>query len=75
MASDIESRLQSQIAQAEDLIRHLSITLNNALKLLEWAREFVPNPIEWDNMLDALHRDVEASKKLLMVLRGHSSKE
>ena len=70
MKSDIETRLVSQIAQQEELIRHLIITLENAVRLLESVRAYVPNPIEWDNVLDGLWREIEASEKMV---KNHSS--
>jgi hypothetical protein len=49
---EYENRLLSQAAQREQVIRHLYITLNNAIRLLENVRPYVPNLLEWDNMLD-----------------------
>jgi len=46
------NRLLSQAAQREQVIRHLYITLNNTIRLLENVRPYVPNLLEWDNMLD-----------------------
>jgi hypothetical protein len=59
-----ESQLLSQIAQYEQVIRHLHITLNNAIRLLENVRPYVPNIIEWDNMLDHYYRVLQIPEKM-----------
>ena len=61
--------------QAEELIRHLSILLNNTAQLLENVTELVPNQIEWANMLDGIHRSVEESEKELEDFRGFPLKD
>jgi hypothetical protein len=75
LKSDVELRLESKIAQQEQLIRKLLITLANTGKLLESVLEHVPNPIEWSNMLDYLYRDIDASGKVLKNRRCFPPKE
>ena len=59
-----EIQLLSQIAQYEQIIRHLYITLNNAIRLLENVRPYVPNIIEWDNMLDHYYTVLQIPEKM-----------
>ena len=60
------NRLLSQAAQREQVIRHLYITLNNTIRLLENVRPYVPNLLEWDNMLDHYYGILKEFK-----LEGH----
>lgn len=74
MNTDKEIRSQP-MDQSEELTRSLSILLNNTVQLLENIMEYVPNQIEWANMLDGIHREVEESEKELKDYRGFPSKE
>ena len=70
MRLDCERHLQPPMTQQEGLISHLIITLKNTVRLLESVRVYVPNPIEWDNMLDGLWREIEVSERMA---KNHSS--
>jgi hypothetical protein len=66
-----ERRLLSQAARREQVIRHLYITLNNSIRLLENVRVYVPNLLEWDNMLDHYYGILKKSEMVVHSQRSH----
>ena len=71
--TECEIRLLSKIARLEQIIRHLHITLNNTVRLLEKVRPYVPNILEWDNMLDHYYRVLKTSDELETSQKSHLS--
>ena len=72
LCKECEIRLLSQGAQSEQFIRHLYITLNNAIRLLENVRPFVPNLLEWDNMLDHYYGILNDSRNVIKSQKSHT---
>ena len=69
---ECEIRLLSQGAQREQFMRHLYITLNNTILLLENVRPYVPNLLEWDNMLDHYYGILNESKRVIKSQKSYA---